>query len=88
MIATNDGLKSAPRDMVDETRSLGATSSQVILLVPPPHAFPSILTSTGPITPGSFGEMRGPDIIRQIERVAHLPAGYDSNEVFKPCRLG
>jgi uncharacterized NAD(P)/FAD-binding protein YdhS len=37
------------------------------------------LLALGPNTRGSFGEMTGaPDIIRQIERVAHLPVG-DSN---------
>jgi taurine transport system permease protein len=46
MIATNDGLKSVPPDMVNAARSLGATRSQVILLVLLPHAFPSILTGT------------------------------------------
>jgi taurine transport system permease protein len=46
MIATVDGLKSVPRDMINAARSLGATRSQVILLVLLPHAFPSILTGT------------------------------------------
>jgi taurine transport system permease protein len=46
MIATNDGLKSVPRDMVNAARSLGATRRQVVLRVLLPHAFPSILTGT------------------------------------------
>jgi taurine transport system permease protein len=46
MIATVDGLKTVPSDMLNAARSLGATRSQVILLVLLPHAFPSILTGT------------------------------------------
>jgi taurine transport system permease protein len=46
IIATNDGLKSAPRDMINAARSLGASRLQVILLVLLPHALPSILTGT------------------------------------------
>ena len=46
IIATSDGLKAVPRDMVNAARSLGATRRQVILLVLLPHAFPSILTGT------------------------------------------
>lgn len=46
MIATVDGLKSVPSEMVNAARSLGASRVQVILLVLLPHAFPSILTGT------------------------------------------
>jgi taurine transport system permease protein len=46
IIATNDSLKSVPRDMINAARSLGATRTQVVLLVLLPHAFPSILTGT------------------------------------------
>jgi taurine transport system permease protein len=46
IIATNDGLKSAPRDMINAARSLGASRLQVILLVLLPHTLPSILTGT------------------------------------------
>ena len=46
IIATNDSLKSVPRDMINAARALGATRTQVVLLVLLPHAFPSILTGT------------------------------------------
>ncbi len=46
LIATNDGLKSVSRDMINAARSLGATRLQVVLLVLLPHALPSILTGT------------------------------------------
>jgi taurine transport system permease protein len=46
LIATNDGLKSISRDMVNAARSLGASRLQVVLLVLLPYALPSILTGT------------------------------------------
>jgi taurine transport system permease protein len=46
LIATNDGLKSVSRDIINAARSLGASRLQVIFLVLLPHALPSILTGT------------------------------------------